>query len=322
MRNDILQMLSKIAKDESLAYISSGASPRDIYAKSGRFIIERRHMADVAVGIPTSSVCIRTHLFGAEFPSHSHDFIELMYVCRGSIVHVIGESEVRLSAGDILLLGRSTRHSILPTNENDIGMNIIISTDYFDTLLRDLGKSSSLPDKLFERMLSDDENQYCVFNTSNSLPISNIIENLAYMLINEDTSDVYVMQVSLSLLFAYLATMPESLADFSDTNTYTEKTKRKIINYINTSYRTATLCEAAEMLGLSEAHLSRWIKKEFNETFKEMLCRKRFDVACDMLVNTKLSVNDIILNVGYENSSYFHKQFKIRFGVTPKEYRK
>ena len=62
--------------------------------------------------------------------------------------------------------------------------------------------------------------------------------------------------------------------------------------------------------------------KEFNETFKEMLCRKRFDVACDMLINTKLSVNDVILNVGYENSSYFHKQFKARFGMTPKEYRK
>jgi len=267
-------------------------------------------------------LCVRTHLFGSDFPPHTHDFVELMYVCQGSIKHVIGESTVTLGEGDIILLGRSTRHSILSTNDNDIGMNVIISTDYFDTLLRELRKSSSLPDKLFERMLSDDDTQYCVFKTKDILPISNIFENLAFDLISASSSDVYVMQASLSLLFAYLASMPDILSEFSDMNTYAEQTKRKIMNYINTSYRTASLSEAAEMLGLSESHLSRWIKKEFGATFKEMLCEKRFDVASDMLLNTKLSVSDIILNVGYENSSYFHKQFKLRYGVTPKEYRR
>ena len=322
MNENLLDELEKISKRESSALKASGASAHDIYAKSGRFIIERRHMASLSIGIPTSSVCIRTHLIGSDFPAHTHDFIELMYVCKGKISHVIGESHITLSEGDILLLGRSTRHSILPTGEHDVGLNVIISTDFFDTLLRDLRKSSALPDKLFERMLCDDETQYCIFKTHGMLPITNIMENLSFALVNGKTDDVYVMQALLSLLFAYLASDKDILLDFSDTNTYTEKTKRRITNYINTSYRTATLSEAAEMLELSTAHLSRWIKNEFNSTFKEMLCQKRFEVACDMLKNTRLSVNDIILNVGYENSSYFHKQFKSRFGVTPKEYRK
>lgn len=322
MREELLEALVNIAKKESLAFISSGASPRELYAKSGRFIIERRHMADVAIGIPTSSVCIKTHLPCSEFPSHTHDFIELMYVCQGEITHIIGDTKVELHKGDILLLGRSTSHSILPTNENDIGMNVIISTDYFDTLLRELRKSSALPDKLFERMLNNDDDQYCVFKTADALPITNVMENLAYTLVNDAAADIYIMQASLSLLFAYLASTPELLFEFSDMNTHTEQTKRRILNYINSSYRTATLSEAAEMLELSEGHLSRWIKKEFGSTFKEMLCKKRFEVACDMLLNTKLSVGDIILNVGYENSSYFHKQFKLRYATTPKDYRR
>ena len=322
MNEKLLKELEKISKTESDAFKSSGATARDIYAKSGRFIIERRHMADVAIGIPTSSVCIRTHLLGSDFPAHTHDFIELMYVCKGEIGHVIGDTDITLREGDILLLGRSTRHSILPTTDNDIGINVIISTDFFDTLLRDLRKSSALPDKLFERMLSNDESQYCIFKTNGILPINNVMENLAFALVSGKTNDVYIMQSSLSLLFAYLASEPATISDFSEMNTYTEQTKRKITNYINTSYRTATLSEAAEMLGLSTAHLSRWIKNEFNATFKEMLCKKRFEVASDMLKNTKLSVNDIILNVGYENRSYFHKKFKSRYGVTPKEYRK
>ena len=35
-----------------------------------------------------------------------------------------------------------------------------------------------------------------------------------------------------------------------------------------------------------------------------------------------MPIGEIILRVGYENSSYFHKEFKRRFGVTPKEYRR
>ena len=140
--------------------------------------------------------------------------------------------------------------------------------------------------------------------------------------LNKVLNTIYSFAIVCAVFSLLLYALVCSGFDFSDMNTYTEKTKRRITNYINTSYRTATLSEAAEMLDLSTAHLSRWIKKEFGSTFKEMLCQKRFEVACDMLVNTKLSVNDIILNVGYENSSYFHKQFKSRFGVTPKDYRK
>ena len=322
MNKELLLNLTKISKREADAFISSSSTPRELYAKSGRFIIERRHMADVAIGIPTSSVFLRTHLIGEPFPSHTHDFIEIMYVCSGEITHIIEEKSITLNEGDLLVLGKSTKHSILTTTEKDIGINVIISTDFFDTLLRELRKSSALPEKMFERMLSDDDSQYFLFKTADILPITNIMETLAYSLVTEKMSDIYIMQASLSLLFAYLASVPELLFEFSEGKSYSEQTKRKITNYIQTSYRTATLAEAAEMLGLSAPHLSRWIKSEFGATFKEMLCDKRFEVACDMLLNTKLSVNDIILNVGYENNSYFHKQFFKRFAMTPKNYRR
>jgi hypothetical protein len=71
MNEFLLDELEKISKRESSALKASGASAHDIYAKSGRFIIERRHMASLSIGIPTSSVCIRTHLIGSDFPAHT-----------------------------------------------------------------------------------------------------------------------------------------------------------------------------------------------------------------------------------------------------------
>ncbi|MBQ8141399.1 MAG: helix-turn-helix domain-containing protein [Clostridia bacterium] len=321
MKDLLISKLAEISKNESEILISGDITRKDFFAKSGKFIIERRRMADISLGVPTASICIHPHLIFDAFPAHTHDFIELMYVCSGSITHVIGNKHIRLETGDIILMGRATRHSILPTTEKDIGLNVIISADYIDTLLTELGKSAALHEKIFERLLNDDELQYCVFKTADIGPITNIIENLAYAIIDDNMKDSFIMQTSINLLFAYLASTPNLLSDFSNMNTYAELTKRKILNYIETSYQTASLGEAAQMLGLSEAHLSRWIKQNFGISFKEMLCNKRFDTAKNLLLNTNMPISDVIVNVGYENSSYFHKQFLKRFGTTPKGFR-
>jgi len=40
------------------------------------------------------------------------------------------------------------------------------------------------------------------------------------------------------------------------------------------------------------------------------------------LVETQLSVEEIATQIGYENLSYFYRQFKARCGMTPSNYRK
>jgi AraC-like DNA-binding protein len=56
-------------------------------------------------------------------------------------------------------------------------------------------------------------------------------------------------------------------------------------------------------------------------TFKELVQRKRLQVAARLLEQTGLSVSDVIVAVGYDNTSYFYRIFRARYGVSPKEYR-
>ncbi|MEG2652254.1 MAG: AraC family transcriptional regulator, partial [Ruthenibacterium sp.] len=56
-------------------------------------------------------------------------------------------------------------------------------------------------------------------------------------------------------------------------------------------------------------------------TFNVLLQQKRLDKATRLLRDTKLSVQEIISAVGYENTSYFYRIFRAQFGVSPKEYR-
>ena len=63
------------------------------------------------------------------------------------------------------------------------------------------------------------------------------------------------------------------------------------------------------------------IKKQTNETFKKILKRKKMDKANYLLLNTDLSISNIIRIIGYDNTSYFYRTFKEYFGLSPKEYR-
>ena len=78
----------------------------------------------------------------------------------------------------------------------------------------------------------------------------------------------------------------------------------------------------ADDFQLSLPTLSRMIKKETGFTFQELLMRKRFQKAVMFLIETELPVEEIAVNIGYENHSYFYRQFKARYGMTPNQYRK
>ena len=49
---------------------------------------------------------------------------------------------------------------------------------------------------------------------------------------------------------------------------------------------------------------------------------KRLSKAAQLLRETRLTTQDIILAVGYENTSYFYRVFRSRYGVTPRDYRR
>ena len=43
--------------------------------------------------------------------------------------------------------------------------------------------------------------------------------------------------------------------------------------------------------------------------------------AARLLREEDLSIQDVIMEVGISSRSYFYKEFVLKFGVTPKEYR-
>ena len=317
----ILEKLSRLTAEEQYILVEQNPTPRDLYGKSGRFIVERRRVSHLVSGEATAPVCLRMHPRFRSFPTHSHDFIEIMYVCHGSVTHDVGGEKIRLDTDELILFGRYAEHSILETGKDDIGVNLIISPDLFEQLLRGMGEASPLPVATFASLLDREGPSHLHISAKDSIAVRNLMETLVGTVVCEGNTDGYLLRQSLALLLCYLVSLGEG-GEHPPVERYTDRMQRRLLNYIKTSYSTATLTEAATMMGLSPSYLSRWIEKSFGRSFKELLMQERFETARSLLSATSMPVGEIINRVGYENSSYFHKEFKRRYGITPNRYRK
>ena len=45
------------------------------------------------------------------------------------------------------------------------------------------------------------------------------------------------------------------------------------------------------------------------------------EAVCSALKNTSLSISEIESEAGFQNETYFYKQFRRKYGMTPNEYR-
>lgn len=89
-------------------------------------------------------IALRTHTRFIRFPLHTHNYVELMYVCKGSITHIIEGKKVVVDKGELLFLNQHTTHEILPAGIDDIGINFIILPEFFDVTFSMVGRDNVL----------------------------------------------------------------------------------------------------------------------------------------------------------------------------------
>lgn len=77
----------------------------------------------------------------------------------------------------------------------------------------------------------------------------------------------------------------------------------------------------AEQLGFTARAFSRKFKKVSGRTPSEFIKEVRFEQAARLLKTTTLTIQEVMYRVGISNKSYFYREFQLKYGVKPKEYR-
>lgn len=316
MQQALLDHLRKITEEEQR--ILDGASEVDqgLYTSGKDFTVDSAKMLEEG-----KLIAVRTHTRFVHFPSHRHNFIEVLYVCEGSLINIIGGKQVVIEAGELLFLNQFTRHEILPAGKNDIAINFMILPEFFDVAYTMAGSNNVLADFLVNVLRQNEEKgEYLHFRVAEVLQIQNLLENMIYSLVTGRGDQNRINQTTMGLIFLYLLDSVQ-YAEMRVTNQYENMISMTTLDYIEQNYKTATLTELCVRLHLPMHVLSKMIKKNTGFNFKELLQRKRMNKAIELMCETELPISDIIAAVGYENGSYFHRVFREKYHVTPRAFR-
>ena len=97
---------------------------------------------------------------------------------------------------------------------------------------------------------------------------------------------------------------------------------RSLLQYINTNFtKSFTVAELAEKIYLSPDYFSRLFIKYMHLSPLDYIHQKRIEKAQLLLITTALSSKEIATQSGYENISYFYRQFRKYTSMSPHEFR-
>jgi AraC-like DNA-binding protein len=77
----------------------------------------------------------------------------------------------------------------------------------------------------------------------------------------------------------------------------------------------------AEIAGMSERTLQRRLTQS-GSTYSQIVQEARFSIASALLADLHLSITDIAVAAGYDNTPHFSRAFKRLEGMRPRDYRR
>ena len=96
----------------------------------------------------------------------------------------------------------------------------------------------------------------------------------------------------------------------------------KVVDFLELNYmRRLSQQECADYFHMNKDYLSRAFKKHTGIGMAKYLNNIRIRKAQELLKSTDLQVMEIADQVGYFDSKYFSRQFKLATGMTPAQYR-
>lgn len=91
--------------------------------------------------------------------------------------------------------------------------------------------------------------------------------------------------------------------------------------YIREHYRDVSLDDISREVNISPYYFSKLFKEETGMNFIDYLTDVKIQKAKELLTDSRKSMKEICLDIGYSNPNYFSHIFKKKMGITPSEYK-
>lgn len=247
-------------------------------------------------------------------PMHWHRESEILYIRSGALRLYIDDRELCAKAGDLLIIGGGVIHGGDP--ENCVYECLVYDPKpilmYVEACKRTVSPMMNRSIFIGANLFRDDDSFAGALNrlylygeggiAGSELKMLGALYEFYGMLIEHMNNE------QLDVFYTRSGQKAEQL--------------KPALEYIETHYgQNITLDELARLTGLSAKYFCRYFKTIVHRSPIDYLNYYRIECASHFLTSSDMTVAEIAQHCGYNDSSFFIKQFKKYKGTTPKQYR-
>jgi AraC-like DNA-binding protein len=272
----------------------------------------------ITTGIENSFSVVELNLNRFEGPYHFHPELELTWIRNSSGKRFVGVDISDYEPGELVLLGANIPHCWQSMNESSPDNAQAVVIQFLPNFAGD--SFLKLPElKKIQELILKSEAGIIIQGETKSKIISKIIQcltadKLHRILILIDILDLIANSEEIKLI-------DQALAWVNTLSTDAERFQNVFSYLIENYQQEISLKTVAGIANMTTNSFCRYFKNVSRKTLFEIVRDLRINQACQLLRNTAKPINDICLESGFGNISYFNKTFKETTGYTPLNYR-
>jgi AraC-like DNA-binding protein/mannose-6-phosphate isomerase-like protein (cupin superfamily) len=287
---------------------------KTFYFDSSEFPLRVLRVATDAAGSPS-------HPHDLTEQKHQHDFCELVIVTRGRAMHWLEERDFPVTAGDVFLLQGKQSH-YFHQRDNLSLINVMYDPEQISLPENDLRK---LPGYCALFLLEPAYRRSHRFASRLHLGQVDLAhaEQLAVdMELEHERKEPgfeAVLRAKLIELMVYLSRQYNSA---ESTEAHALLRVGSVIGALENDFSKDWKLEELQAIAhMSRSNLMRVFRRATGQTPIDYLIRLRVQKAMELMRDPGLTITDIAVQTGFNDSNYFSRQFRRIVGVSPRTFR-
>jgi AraC-like DNA-binding protein len=254
------------------------------------------------------------------YPWHWHEELEMIYIIEGCVTVAVAEQRHLLNAGDGIAINANVPHALFPYGKSEYNENAII---FHPRLI--YGSMDSV-------LWGDYVGRYLQCESLKGIPLYKQVDwqkeateriLKAWKLCREKPAMYeFAVREELTRLFMSIWEHYYEQAAWT-TKSIQRKTDqvKDMMRFLETHMREEmSLKQLADYAHLSERECQREFQSYIGTTPIQYLNQIRLAKAADLLREGRVSITEVCYQSGFQSPSYFSKKFRLRYGITPRQY--
>lgn len=260
---------------------------------------------------------------------HSHDFVEICYVCSGKGYHLVDGKEYDVFKGDMFIINYDMTHTFFSKTPKDelITYNIVFKPSFFDNILsgiEDLDFTALSTSFLFNDLTPDFTGQESLRLTHEEQKDFDVLLNNIYQeyVIKPNGYMSIIRAYMIELVIKIVRCLSERENSFSNP-AHRSPLVDDIVEYLKEHFSESFSLNALALKSFfSKGYLCKVFKEATGMTMSEYVHMLRINEACRLIESTDMKLTEIAYKAGFPDYKAFTAVFKKVTGKKPGEFRR